>query len=104
MVERLKDGGDEMLAWLDGDDLRNSLVDDEVLPALDPDVLAGPFAHVVVDEAQELSDAQWQMRCAAARRAPSRSSATGRRHATASPSRGRHDWSGSVCAVCGRCR
>jgi superfamily I DNA/RNA helicase len=24
-------------------------------------VLAGPFAHVVVDEAQELTDAQWQM-------------------------------------------
>ncbi len=26
---------------------------------LDP--LAGPFAHIIVDEAQELSDAQWQM-------------------------------------------
>jgi DNA helicase IV len=25
------------------------------------DVLAGPFAHVVVDEAQELTDAEWQM-------------------------------------------
>src|SRR5204863_9138804 len=32
----------------------------------DPDVLAGPFAHVVVDEAQELTDAEWQtllLRC-----------------------------------------
>jgi superfamily I DNA/RNA helicase len=27
----------------------------------DSDLLAGPFAHVVVDEAQELTDAEWQM-------------------------------------------
>src|SRR5262249_54572292 len=27
----------------------------------DPDLLAGPFAHIVVDEAQELTDAEWQM-------------------------------------------
>ncbi len=26
-----------------------------------PDLLAGPFAHIVVDEAQELTDAEWQM-------------------------------------------
>ena len=31
------------------------------MPAADPDLLAGPFAHVVVDEAQELTDAEWQM-------------------------------------------
>ena len=30
-------------------------------PAPTPDLLAGPFAHVVVDEAQELTDAEWQM-------------------------------------------
>ncbi|HET7801176.1 MAG TPA: RNA polymerase recycling motor ATPase HelR [Humibacillus xanthopallidus] len=36
----------------------------------DPDLLAGPFAHVVVDEAQELTDAEWQMLLA---RCPSRS-------------------------------
>ena len=30
-------------------------------PTAEPDVLAGPFAHVVVDEAQELTDAEWQM-------------------------------------------
>ncbi|MFF2027047.1 AAA family ATPase, partial [Streptomyces sp. NPDC058171] len=30
-------------------------------PSADPDLLAGPFAHVVVDEAQELTDAEWQM-------------------------------------------
>ncbi len=35
-----------------------------------PDRLAGPFAHVVVDEAQELTDAEWQMVLS---RCPSRS-------------------------------
>ena len=34
------------------------------------DLLAGPFAHIVVDEAQELTDAEWQMLLA---RCPSRS-------------------------------
>lgn len=42
-------------------DLQAALVDDAAVPAADPDVLAGPFAHVVVDEAQELTDAEWQM-------------------------------------------
>jgi hypothetical protein len=42
-------------------DLRDALVDAGALPEADPDVLAGPFAHVVVDEAQELTDAEWQM-------------------------------------------
>ncbi|MGY1617992.1 RNA polymerase recycling motor ATPase HelR [Geodermatophilus sp. SYSU D00691] len=42
-------------------DLRDALVDEAALPTADPDVLAGPFAHVVVDEAQELTDAEWQM-------------------------------------------
>ena len=37
---------------------------------LGPDLLAGPFAHVVVDEAQELTDAEWHMVLA---RCPSRS-------------------------------
>jgi len=40
------------------------------LPAAGPDPLAGPFAHIVVDEAQELTDAEWQMLLA---RCPSRS-------------------------------
>jgi hypothetical protein len=70
VVDRLKEAGDEMMQWLDGDDLRNSLVDDAVLDASDPDLLAGPFAHVIVDEAQELTDAQWRMLLA---RCPSRS-------------------------------
>src|SRR5690606_16485468 len=40
------------------------------VPETDPDLLAGPFAHVIVDEAQELTDAEWQMLL---RRCPSRS-------------------------------
>lgn len=70
VVERLKEAGDELMQWLDGDDLRNSLVDESVLDTVDPDLLAGPFAHIVVDEAQELTDAEWRMLLA---RCPSRS-------------------------------
>ncbi|MBO9570097.1 MAG: AAA family ATPase [Cellulomonas iranensis] len=51
-------------------DLREALVDHETVERPTPDRLAGPFAHVVVDEAQELTDAQWQMLLA---RCPSRS-------------------------------
>jgi DNA helicase IV len=46
------------------------LVDEQALPSLTPDELAGPYAHLVVDEAQELSDAEWTMLL---RRVPSRS-------------------------------
>jgi hypothetical protein len=70
VVDRLKEAGDEMMTWLDGDDLRNSLVDESVLDTVDPDLLAGPFAHIIVDEAQELSDAEWRMLLS---RCPSRS-------------------------------
>lgn len=42
-------------------DLRDALVDEAALPTAERDPLAGPFAHVVVDEAQELTDAEWQM-------------------------------------------
>ena len=49
------------MSMLRGDDLRNALVDEAALPTADPDLLAGPFAHIVVDEAQELTDAEWQM-------------------------------------------
>ena len=42
-------------------DLRENLVDEAAVRRTDPDLLAGPFAHVVVDEAQELTDAEWQM-------------------------------------------
>ncbi|MBT2587088.1 RNA polymerase recycling motor ATPase HelR [Arthrobacter sp. ISL-95] len=46
---------------LRGDDMREKLVDGDALESADPDVLAGPFAHIVVDEAQELTDAEWRM-------------------------------------------
>lgn len=49
-----------IMSMLRGDDLRNAL-ESPVGSPVDPDVLAGPFAHVVVDEAQELTDAEWQM-------------------------------------------
>ena len=41
--------------------LFRSLVDEAALPEAGSDLLAGPFAHIVVDEAQELTDAEWQM-------------------------------------------
>jgi DNA helicase IV len=46
---------------LRGEDFHDALVDEATMPSTDPDLLAGPFAHVVVDEAQELTDAEWQM-------------------------------------------
>ncbi len=62
--------GDGLVSMLVHDDLRTALVDDGALPTADADLLSGPFAHVVVDEAQELTDAEWQMLL---RRCPSRS-------------------------------
>ncbi|MGV9327124.1 RNA polymerase recycling motor ATPase HelR [Streptosporangium sandarakinum] len=50
-----------MMSMLRGQDLQDALVDEAALPGADPDLLAGPFAHIVVDEAQELTDAEWQM-------------------------------------------
>ncbi|WP_316741442.1 RNA polymerase recycling motor ATPase HelR [Streptomyces sp. MK7] len=50
-----------LMTMLKGQDLQNSLVDEDALPHTEPDLLAGPFAHIVVDEAQELTDAEWQM-------------------------------------------
>ncbi|MFI6471399.1 RNA polymerase recycling motor ATPase HelR [Streptomyces sp. NPDC050516] len=56
--------GDESegaLRMLRGKDLQDTLIDESALPTAEPDLLAGPFAHIVVDEAQELTDAEWQM-------------------------------------------
>ncbi|GHE60102.1 DNA helicase [Streptomyces longispororuber] len=55
------DDGEGLVRMLRGQDAQVSLVDETELPPADPDLLAGPFAHVVVDEAQELTDAEWQM-------------------------------------------
>jgi hypothetical protein len=50
-----------LVTMLRGEDFEDALVNEAALPGIDPDVLAGPFAHIVVDEAQELTDAEWQM-------------------------------------------
>jgi superfamily I DNA/RNA helicase len=50
-----------LVTMLRGEDFHDALVDEAALPGTDADRLAGPFAHIVVDEAQELTDAQWQM-------------------------------------------
>ncbi|CAM5401813.1 DNA helicase OS=Streptomyces fumanus OX=67302 GN=GCM10018772_29630 PE=4 SV=1 [Streptomyces fumanus] len=55
------DEGEGLVRMLRGADAEVSLVDEAELTVADPDLLAGPFAHVVVDEAQELTDAEWQM-------------------------------------------
>ena len=53
--------GDGLEQILRGQDAQNSLIDEAALPTVHPDLLAGPFAHIVVDEAQELTDAEWRM-------------------------------------------
>ncbi|WP_373282375.1 RNA polymerase recycling motor ATPase HelR [Microtetraspora niveoalba] len=55
------DDGEGLVTQLRREDLQRNLVDESELPTLDPDRLAGPFAHIVVDEAQELTDAEWRM-------------------------------------------
>jgi superfamily I DNA/RNA helicase len=75
VIDNLIEAGDDeygggLVSMLRGEDFQDALVDEAALPGTDPDVLAGPFAHVVVDEAQELTDAEWQMLLV---RCPSRS-------------------------------
>lgn len=62
--------GEGAVVMLRGEDLRESLSTADRPDGVAPDLLAGPFAHIVVDEAQELTDAQWQMLL---QRCPSRS-------------------------------
>ncbi|MFC8243187.1 RNA polymerase recycling motor ATPase HelR [Streptomyces chartreusis] len=64
------DEGEGLVIMLRGQDAQVSLVDESELTDIAPDRLAGPFAHIVVDEAQELTDADWQMLL---QRCPSRS-------------------------------
>ena len=51
----------QVMSMLRISDAQSIIVDESAVPAADPDLLAGPFAHIVVDEAQELTDAEWQM-------------------------------------------
>ena len=50
-----------LVTMLRGEDFHDALVDEAALPSAERELLAGPFAHIVVDEAQELTDAEWQM-------------------------------------------
>lgn len=70
VVDALLENGDEEsnLTMLSSED---GLVDEGALPAAGVVArLDGPFAHIIVDEAQELTDAEWQMLL---QRCPSRS-------------------------------
>ncbi|MGC5246159.1 RNA polymerase recycling motor ATPase HelR [Gordonia sp. DT219] len=64
------DDGEGLAPMLRNADLREVLVDESAAPGADRDPLAGPFAHIIVDEAQELTDADWSMLLS---RCPSRS-------------------------------
>ncbi|MET9611010.1 RNA polymerase recycling motor ATPase HelR [Streptomyces sp. NPDC006512] len=64
------DESEGAVGMLRGRDLQDTLIDDAARPGVEPDLLAGPFAHVIVDEAQELTDAEWRMLL---QRCPSRS-------------------------------
>ena len=75
VVDNLIEAADDeygvgLVTMLRGEDFQDALVNEAALPGTDRDLLAGPFAHIVVDEAQELTDAEWQMLLA---RCPSRS-------------------------------
>ncbi len=66
VVDNLIEAADDeygfgLVTMLRGEDFQDALLDQAALPSTDPDRLAGPFAHIVVDEAQELTDAEWQM-------------------------------------------
>ena len=66
VVDNLIEAADDeygagLVTMLRGEDFQEALVNEAALPGPDPDRLAGPFAHIVVDEAQELTDAEWQM-------------------------------------------
>jgi DNA helicase IV len=65
VVDNLAASDDEygigLVTMLRVEDFNDALVDQSALPVAGRDALAGPFAHIVVDEAQELTDAEWQM-------------------------------------------
>src|SRR5262249_50549637 len=66
VVDNLIEAADDeygvgLVTMLRGEDFQDALVDQAALPTTDPDLLAGPFAHIIVDEAQELTDAEWQV-------------------------------------------
>ncbi|QNE75809.1 AAA family ATPase [Streptomyces finlayi] len=60
LIETDQDG-EGALTMLRGQDLKDTVFDGAASLDVERDLLAGPFAHIVVDEAQELTDAEWQM-------------------------------------------
>lgn len=64
------DDGDGLMSMLRSVDLRDILGDANATSDTEAVPLSGPYAHIIVDEAQELTDAQGQMLLA---RCPSRS-------------------------------
>ncbi|GFH66555.1 DNA helicase [Streptomyces rutgersensis] len=58
---RADDDGEGAVTMLLHDDLRSALTDEGARPEAGAEPLDGPFAHIIVDEAQELTDAEWQM-------------------------------------------
>jgi len=64
------DDGEGLVTMLRHPDIRSNLIDERADPRSDADLLSSRFAHIVVDEAQELTDAEWQMLLV---RCPSRS-------------------------------
>ena len=73
VVDYLSDAdedGEGVSLMLGAADMQERLIDEGALPVLPTDERAGPFAHVIVDEAQELTDAEWRMLI---RRCPSKS-------------------------------
>ncbi|WP_278255769.1 RNA polymerase recycling motor ATPase HelR [Nocardioides convexus] len=84
-----------LMSMLRGADLQGALASPGDVPVADTDALAGPFAHVVVDEAQEpdrrrVADAARPLSLAQT----SPSSVTGRRPGTGSPRPGPSAWRG----------
>ncbi|WP_425269016.1 RNA polymerase recycling motor ATPase HelR [Gordonia lacunae] len=59
IAAEVHDDGEGVMAMLRHENLRHNLGDELVGATAGP--LDGPFAHIVVDEAQELTDAQWHM-------------------------------------------
>nr|WP_238526477.1 RNA polymerase recycling motor ATPase HelR [Gordonia neofelifaecis] len=72
VVDELMAGDDResLVSMLRAEDIQGVIVDESGVDDGPVDPLAGPFAHIVVDEAQDLTDAQWQMLLS---RCPSRS-------------------------------
>jgi len=58
---RADDSDLKTMSMLSGQDLRGVLDTTEAASASATELLAGPFAHIVVDEAQELTAAEWAM-------------------------------------------